>query len=54
VRKIRRSPASVIGCPAVGPPQRLPVSRTGRTAPSRKSWSDFLRISAIACLLKAM
>jgi hypothetical protein len=26
----------------------LPVSRTSRTAPSRKSWSNFLRVSAIA------
>jgi hypothetical protein len=26
----------------------LPVSRTSRTAPSLKSWSDFMRVSAIA------
>src|SRR5690242_4711286 len=29
----------------------LPVSRTSRTAPSRKSVSNFLRVSAIAVLL---
>ncbi|HUK73229.1 MAG TPA: hypothetical protein VLW50_31525 [Streptosporangiaceae bacterium] len=32
----------------------LAVSRTSRTAPSRKSASNFLRVSAIAVLLKAM
>jgi putative transposase len=32
----------------------LPVSRTSRTAPSRKSASNFLRVSPIAILLKAM
>ena len=32
----------------------LPVSRTSWTAPSRKSASNFLRVSAIAVLLKAM
>jgi len=32
----------------------LPVSRTSRTAPSLKSRSNFLRVSAIAILLKAM
>src|SRR5205814_9304848 len=30
----------------------LPVSRTSRTAPSRKSRSNFLRVSAIAVLLQ--
>jgi hypothetical protein len=29
----------------------LPVSRTSRTAPSRKSRSNFLRVSPIAYLL---
>src|SRR5689334_21723527 len=29
----------------------LPVSRTSRTAPSLKSWSNFLRVSPIARLL---
>src|SRR5207248_39836 len=32
----------------------LPVSRTSRTAPSRKSASNFLRVSPIAISLKAM
>jgi hypothetical protein len=41
-------PRSLATC-AIG----LPVSRTSRTAPSRKSASNFLRVSAIAILLKA-
>src|SRR5262249_46647646 len=53
----QRSDATCRGAPVRAPDEPpmpsigLPVSRTSRTAPSRKSASNFLRVSAIAILL---
>src|SRR5437879_2182416 len=53
-RRRRSAPTQFPSVPSLTPSSRatcaigLPVSRTSRTAPSLKSWSNFLRVSAIA------
>src|SRR5262249_47809427 len=56
-RRRRSAPPQLPSVPSLIPRSRatcaigLPVSRTSRTAPSRKSWSNFLRVSPIGELL---